>query len=53
MGRVIQFPVLTVEEREAIDFNDFSIEDIHCLIDMNYCTSDDVAWFYGDLSWDE
>lgn len=50
---VLQFPTLTREEIEAINFNDFTTEDIYCLIDMGFITNGDVARFYKNQWWDQ
>ena len=44
---------LTYEEVQATDWNEFSTEDIYCLIDMGFITRQDIDHYYNNPQWDD
>jgi len=44
---------LTIEEFNSINWNDFSTEEIYCLIDLGIVNYYDIAHYYGNSQWDD
>ena len=44
--------LLSQEEVNAINFNEFTVEDIYCMIDMHMVFEQDVAEFFGTTQWE-
>jgi len=42
---------LTQEQIESVNWNDFSNEEIECLIDLGCITQDDMNWYYNNNQW--
>ena len=42
---------LSQAEFESINWNEFSVEEIECLIDMGYFTEKDIVWYYNNPQW--
>lgn len=42
---------LTIEEFDSVDWDEFSIEEINCLIDMGCFTEDDMVQYYCNTQW--
>ena len=42
---------LTPEQVNNVSWNDFSVEDIDALIDLNIITEADISWYYNNTNW--
>lgn len=42
---------LSQEEFESVNWDDFSISDIECLIDLGCITELDIQWYYRNTQW--
>ena len=43
----------TKEELESVNFDEFSVDDIYCLIDLGLVKNSDVIHFYNNSQWDD
>ena len=42
---------LSQEQFENVDWDDFSVDEIECLIDMGCFTEADIVWYYNNTQW--